>query len=75
MISFSIGDITLTSVAQAKAALAQAKAQVAIAVGNLQISQENFRHDVGEYPGDLTPPQPLDLAGCIFRWRWGAGAE
>ena len=58
---FNIGDITLTSVAQAKAALAQAKAQVAIAIGNLQISQENFRHDVGQYPGDLTPPQPLDL--------------
>jgi len=58
---FQIGDITLTSVAQARAALAQAKAQVAIAVGNLQIAQENFRHDVGQYPGDLTPPQPLDL--------------
>ena len=58
---FNIGDITLTSVAQAKAALAQAKAQVAIAAGNLQIAQENFRHDVGQYPGDLTPPQPLDL--------------
>jgi outer membrane protein len=58
---FNIGDITLTSVAQAQAALAQANAQVAIAVGNVQIAQENFRHDVGQYPGDLTPPQPLTL--------------
>lgn len=58
---FNIGDITLTSVAQAQAALAQAKSQVAIALGNLQIAQENFRRDVGQYPGDLTPPQPLQL--------------
>ena len=58
---FNIGDITLTSVAQAQAALAQAKAQVAIALGNLQTSKENFRHDVSQYPGDLTPPQPLNL--------------
>jgi outer membrane protein len=58
---FNIGDITLTSVAQARAALAQAQSQVSIAVGNLQIAQENFRHDVGQYPDVLTPPQPLEL--------------
>jgi len=58
---FNVGDITFTSVAQAQAALAQARAQVAVAVGDLQIAQENFRHDVGEYPGDLTAPQPLSL--------------
>jgi outer membrane protein len=58
---FNIGDITLTSVAQAQAALAQAKAQVAIALGNLQIAKENFRRDVGQYPAELTPPQPLQL--------------
>ncbi len=58
---FNIGAITLTSVAQAEAALAQATAQVAIALGNLQIARENFRHDVGQPPGDLTPPQPLLL--------------
>ena len=58
---FNIGDITLTSVAQAQAALAQAREQVSIAIGDLQIANENFRHDVGEYPGDLTPPQPLSL--------------
>jgi outer membrane protein len=58
---FNVGDITLTSVAQAQAALAQAREQVSIAVGDLQIAKENFRHDVGQYPGDLTAPQPLSL--------------
>ena len=58
---FNVGDITFTSVAQAQAALAQAREQVAIAVGDLQIAKENFRHDVGEYPGDLVAPQPLKL--------------
>lgn len=58
---FNVGDITFTSVAQAQAALAQAREQVAIAIGDLQIAKENFRHDVGEYPGDLTAPQPLTL--------------
>ncbi len=58
---FNIGAITLTSVAQAQAALAQAKAQIAIALGNLEIAQENFRHDVGQSPGDLAAPQPLVL--------------
>ena len=48
---FNVGDITFTSVAQAQAALAQAREQVAIALGDLHIAQENFRHDVGQYPG------------------------
>lgn len=58
---FKVGEITYTSVAQAEAALAQAKAQVEIAAGNVQIARENFRELVGDYPGDLTPPQPLEL--------------
>ncbi len=58
---FKVGEITLTSVAQAQAALAQAKEQVEIADGNLQIARENFRELVGDYPGKLTPPQPLVL--------------
>jgi outer membrane protein len=58
---FNVGDITFTSVAQAQAALAQAREQVAIALGDLHIAQENFRHDVGQYPGKLTAPQPLNL--------------
>jgi outer membrane protein len=58
---FKVGEITLTSVAQAEAALAQAKEQVEIAAGNLQIARENFRELVGDYPGKLAPPQPLNL--------------
>jgi outer membrane protein len=58
---FNVGEITLTSVAQAQASLAQAKEQVEVAAGNLDIANENFRQLVGDYPGDLTPPQPLDL--------------
>jgi outer membrane protein len=58
---FNVGEITLTSVAQAQASLAQAVEQVAVAAGNLQIARENFRQYVGNYPGDLTPPQPLAL--------------
>jgi outer membrane protein len=58
---FNVGEITLTSVAQAQASLAQAVEQVAVAAGNLQIARENFRELVGDYPGDLVPPQPLAL--------------
>jgi len=58
---FNVGEITLTSVAQAQASLAQAIEQVAVAAGNLQIARENFRELVGNYPGDLTSPQPLLL--------------
>ncbi len=59
---FNVGEITLTSVAQAQASLAQAKEQVEVARGNVAIARENFRELVGEYPADtLTPPQPLML--------------
>jgi outer membrane protein len=71
---FNVGDITLTSVAQAQAALAQAREQVSIALGDLQIAKENFRHDVGQYPGDLTAPQPLSLP-VSSRDEAGAAAQ
>jgi outer membrane protein len=58
---FNVGEITLTSVAQAQASLAQAIEQVAVADGNLKIARENFRDLVGDYPGDLIAPQPLAL--------------
>ncbi len=58
---FNVGEITLTSVAQAQASLAQAIEQVEVANGNLEIARENFRQLVGEYPGALVPPQPLSL--------------
>ncbi len=59
---FNLGEITMTSVAQAQASLAQAEQQVAVAMGNLEIARENFLQLVGEYPADtLAPPQPLML--------------
>ena len=59
---FNLGEITMTSVAQAQASLAQAEQQVNVAQGNLEIARENFRQLVGEYPAsDLAPPQPLVL--------------
>jgi outer membrane protein len=56
-----VGDSTETDVAQAQAAVAQAEAQLQIAVGQLQVDRETFRQLVGDYPGNLAPPQPLDL--------------
>ncbi|MBU6425794.1 MAG: TolC family protein, partial [Rhodospirillales bacterium] len=59
---FNLGEITMTSVAQAQASLAQAEQQVKVAQGNLEIARENFRQLVGDYPAArLTPPQPLVL--------------
>ncbi len=58
---FNVGEITMTDVAQAQASLAQAKEEVEVAAGNAEIARENFRQLVGDYPGNLTPPQPLSL--------------
>jgi outer membrane protein len=59
---FNVGEITMTSVAQAQSSLAQAVEQVQVAQGNLKIAAENFRQLVGVYPADnLAPPQPLLL--------------
>ncbi len=58
---FNVGEITMTDVAQAQASLAQAKEQVEVAAGNAEIARENFRELVGDYPGNLAPPQPLSL--------------
>lgn len=59
---FNVGEITMTSVAQAQASLSQAIAQVQISTGNLKIAEENFRQLVGSYPApDLAAPQPLDV--------------
>jgi len=59
---FNVGEITMTSVAQAQASYAQAIEQVQVASGNLKIAQENFRQLVGDYPAaTLVPPQPLEM--------------
>lgn len=59
---FGVGEITETSVAQAKASLAGAEEQVEVARGNVHIAGETFRRLVGAYPAlHLNPPQPLAL--------------
>lgn len=59
---FNVGEITETSVAQAKASLAGAQEQVEVAQGNLNIANETFKQLVGSYPAaQLVPPQPLAL--------------
>jgi outer membrane protein len=59
---FNVGEITMTSVAQAQASLAQAIAQVQVSEGNLKIAEDNFRQLVGVDPADnLVPPQPLEI--------------
>lgn len=59
---FNVGEITMTSVAQAQASLAQSIEQAQVALGTLQIAKENFRQLVGDYPAaTLAPPQPLML--------------
>ncbi len=59
---FNVGEITMTSVAQAQASLSQAIEQVQVSTGNLKIAEENFRQLVGVYPApELVAPQPLLL--------------
>lgn len=59
---FGVGEITETSVAQAKASLAGAQEQIEVARGNLHIASETFRQLVGALPAArLVPPQPLAL--------------
>lgn len=59
---FHLGEITMTSVAQAQASLAQAQAQLAVGQGNLQIARQTFRQVVGSFPAEhLAPAQPLTL--------------
>jgi len=58
---FRVGELTRTDVAQAEAALATATAQRQTAEGNLQTARANFERFVGELPGSLSDPQPLQL--------------
>jgi outer membrane protein len=58
---FRVGEITRTDVAQAEAALAGAVATRETAEGNLQTARATYQHMVGELPGKLVEPQPLQL--------------
>jgi outer membrane protein len=50
---FDVGEVTLTDVSLADAALASARAGLATAQGNLQIARERYKAAIGHYPSNL----------------------
>ncbi len=56
---FRVGELTRTDVAQAEAALAGATATRQTAEGTLQSARASYEQLVGEKPGKLKEPQPL----------------
>ncbi|MGB5557608.1 MAG: TolC family outer membrane protein [Paracoccaceae bacterium] len=52
---FEVGEITRTDVSLAEARLAAAQSGLAVAIGNLDISREEYRAAVGRYPDNLAP--------------------
>lgn len=58
---FRVGEITRTDVAQAESRLAGARSNRTQAEGNLQIARATYQRVIGEAPGRLTNPQPLQL--------------
>jgi outer membrane protein len=50
---FDVGEVTLTDVSLADAALASARSGLATAQGNLQIARERYKAAVGHYPNNL----------------------
>lgn len=57
---FRVGEITRTDVSQAEARVAGARADRIQAAGNLKTSNANFANIIGQPPGKLTSPKPLD---------------
>lgn len=55
---FEVGEITRTDVAQSESRLARATAERIAADGNLNSSRAVFQRVVGDYPGQLTQPDP-----------------
>ncbi len=56
---FRVGEITRTDVSQAEARLARAKADRIGAEGDLQSSRATYRRVIGDLPGKLVQPSPL----------------
>lgn len=57
---FRVGEITRTDVAQNEARLAGARAEREAAEGNLQNSRATYTRLIGEAPGNLREPLPLE---------------
>ena len=58
---FRVGEITRTDVAQAEAAYSIATAQRQTGEGDLAVARAAYTRVVGVQPGELIPPQPLNL--------------
>ncbi len=57
---FRVGEITRTDVSQAEARVSGATADRIQAEGTLQISRATYLNVIGQTPGKLTPPKPLE---------------
>lgn len=57
---FRVGELTLTDVAQARARLAGAVAGRIQAQGNLEATRASYVRSIGQSPGTLEDPPPLD---------------
>ncbi|MEE9427846.1 MAG: TolC family outer membrane protein [Paracoccaceae bacterium] len=63
---FDVGEITRTDVALAQARLAGSNSALSAALGNLAISREEYRANVGHYPRNLAGlPSPPATAGSL----------
>lgn len=63
---FEVGEITRTDVSLAEARLASARATLAAREGNFQVSREEYRAAIGDYPGQLaTPPRAPSVASSV----------
>ncbi|EKE44012.1 Type I secretion outer membrane protein, TolC family [Oceaniovalibus guishaninsula JLT2003] len=56
---FEVGEVTRTDVALAESRLASGRSDLAAALGNLEIARAEYREQIGQLPGNLTPPGNL----------------
>ena len=56
---FEVGEITRTDISFAESRLEAAKGKLANQIGNLEISIESYKMEIGVTPGELRDPPPL----------------
>ncbi|WP_041527429.1 TolC family outer membrane protein [Paracoccus aminophilus] len=67
---YEVGEITLTDVSQADAAVAAARASLAAAQGNLEVARETYQTVTGHMPKNLAaPPKPPKLPPSLDQAR------
>ena len=57
---FAVGEVTRTDVAQSEANLAAARSALDLARSNLQTSRANYERNIGNAPGSMVEPRPID---------------